>query len=135
MTPRSGRKPAVSSSICAVHPKGGVIFRQGDAGTELFIVTRGTASAYIEQPAGGAIRLATFAPGSIFGELAILDSGPRSASLIADDDLVSYALSQANFAGLTGDAPEIAIKLLANLGRELTGRLRRADRTIHQLEM
>ena len=118
-----------------VHPKGGVIFRQGDAGTELFIVTRGTASAYIEQPAGGAIRLATFAPGSVFGELAILDSGPRSASLIADDDLVSYVLSQANFAGLTGDAPEIAIKLLANLGRELTGRLRRADRTIHQLEM
>jgi sulfate permease, SulP family len=34
------------------HPKGGVIFRQGDSGTDLFIVTKGTASAYIRQPTG-----------------------------------------------------------------------------------
>ncbi len=52
-----------------------------------------------------------------------------------DDDLVSYALSQANFARLTSEAREIAIKLLANLSRELARRMRRADRTIHELEM
>jgi MFS superfamily sulfate permease-like transporter/CRP-like cAMP-binding protein len=117
------------------HPKGGVIFRQGDSGTDLFIVTRGTASAYIHQPTGRDIRLVTFAPGTVFGELAILDAGPRSASIIADDDFVSYALSQAQFAVLSREAPAIAIKLLANLGRELSGRLRRADRMIDELEM
>ena len=117
------------------HPKGGVIFCEGDSGTDLFIVTRGTASAYIHQATGRDIRLVTFAPGTVFGELAILDAGPRSASIIADDDFVSYALSQAQFAVLSREAPAIAIKLLANLGRELSGRLRRADGMINELEM
>jgi CRP-like cAMP-binding protein/ABC-type transporter Mla MlaB component len=117
------------------HPKDGVIFRQGDSGTDLFIVTRGTASAYIHQPTGRDVRLVTFAPGTVFGELAILDAGPRSASIVADEDFVAYALSRAQFAVLAREAPSVAIKLLANLGRELSGRLRRADRMIDELEM
>jgi SulP family sulfate permease len=127
---------ALKSRLTRVaHPKGGVIFHQGDSGTELFIVTKGAASAYIHQPTGRAIRLVTFAPGTVFGELAILDAGPRSASVIADEDFVSYALSQEQFAALSSEAPALAIKLLANLGRELSGRLRRADRMIDELEM
>jgi CRP-like cAMP-binding protein/anti-anti-sigma regulatory factor len=118
-----------------VHPRGAVIFQQGDIGSELFIVTGGTASAYLHQPAGGDIRLVTFAPGTVFGELAILDAGPRSASMIADSDLVAYALSAANFAELSRDAPAIAIKLLASIGGELSGRLRRTNRIILQLEI
>jgi anti-anti-sigma regulatory factor len=117
-----------------VHPRGSVIFRQGDPGKELFIVTRGHASARLNQPSGGDIRLATFEPGTVFGELAILDGGPRSATVTADDDVGCCVLSEANFSALMNDAPPIAIKLLANLGRELSGRLRRANRTIHQLE-
>src|SRR5204863_1761990 len=114
--------------------KGGVIFHQGDSGSEMFIVTRGTASAYISQPGGRDVRLATFAPGSVFGELAILDAGPRSASIIADEDLVAYSMSETDFAALRTSEPAVAIKILAGLGRELSGRLRRANRTIHQLE-
>jgi CRP-like cAMP-binding protein/anti-anti-sigma regulatory factor len=117
------------------HPKDEIIFRQGDSGTDLFIVTRGTASAYIHQPTGRDVRLVTFAPGTVFGELAILDAGPRSASIVADEDFVAYALSRAQFAVLAREAPAVAIKLLANLGRELSGRLRRADRMIDELEM
>jgi sulfate permease, SulP family len=127
---------ALKSRLTRVaHPKGGVIFHQGDSGTDLFIVTRGTASAFIHQPTGRDIRLVTFAPGTVFGELAILDAGPRSASIVADDDFVCYALSQTQFAALSSETPAIAIKLLANLGRELSGRLRRADRMIDELEM
>ncbi|MDO9413120.1 MAG: SulP family inorganic anion transporter [Pseudolabrys sp.] len=113
---------------------GHVIFREGDPGKELFIVTKGRVSAYLRQTGGGDIRLVTFAPGTVFGELAILDAGPRSASVIADDDVVCYVLSEQEFAALSAAAPAVAIKLLAGLGRELSGRLRRANRTIHQLE-
>jgi CRP-like cAMP-binding protein len=108
---------------------------QGDSGTEVFMVTKGSASAYIHQATGPNVRLVTFAPGTVFGELAIFDAGPRSASIIADDDFVSYALSREQFSLLSTEAPAIAIKLLANLGRELSGRLRRADRMIDELEM
>lgn len=116
------------------YPRGSVIFRQGDPGNELFIVTSGRASARLSQPSGGDIRLATFAPGTVFGEFAILDAGPRSATVVADDDIGCWVLGHGQFSALMSSAPHIAIRLLANLGRELSGRLRRANRTIHQLE-
>lgn len=114
--------------------KGRTVFGEGEQGKELFIITSGTASAYLRQASGADIRLATFALGTIFGELALLDPGPRSASVIADDRLVCYALSDESFRLLSHESPEVAIRLLANLSRELSRRLRQANRTIHQLE-
>ncbi|HEY2865031.1 MAG TPA: SulP family inorganic anion transporter [Casimicrobiaceae bacterium] len=114
--------------------KGRTVFSEGETGKELFIITRGTASAYLRQAHGADIRLATFSSGTIFGELAILDPGPRSASVVADTELVCYALSDEKFVALSAEAPDAAIKLLANLSRELSRRLRQANRTIHQLE-
>jgi sulfate permease, SulP family len=116
------------------YPKAGVIFREGDPGDQLLMVTKGAASAYLHLPSTN-IRLATFAPGTIFGELALLDQGSRSATIIADEDLVCYALSKADFAALATKSPSVAIRLLAAIGRELSGRLRSANRTIHQLEI
>ena len=117
------------------HARGSIVFSEGDPGNDLFIITKGTASAYIHQPEGGDIRLVTFAPGTVFGELAILDPGPRSATVVADEDLVTHALGGKDFAALSAEVPAVAIKLLASLGRELSRRLRRANRTIHQLEV
>jgi MFS superfamily sulfate permease-like transporter len=114
--------------------QGAVVFREGDAGDEVLIVTKGNASAYLQIPGGANIRLATFAPGTVFGELAILDRGPRSASVIADGELVCYGLSRTDYALLAEKSPPAAIQLMAAIGRELSGRLRTANRTIHQLE-
>ena len=61
----------------ASYQHGDVIFREGDPGGEVFYLTKGTASAFLQSP-DGTIRLATFAPGTVFGELAILDGGQRS---------------------------------------------------------
>jgi MFS superfamily sulfate permease-like transporter len=116
------------------YAKGDVIFQQGDSGDELFMVIQGMASAYIRQVGGREIRLVTFTPGTVFGELAILDEGPRSASVVADDNFASYSLSREQFSVLSSESPAVAIKLLGNLGRELSGRLRRADRMIDELE-
>jgi sulfate permease, SulP family len=112
---------------------GTVIFREGQPGDEVLIATKGTASAYLERPNVN-IRLATFAPGTIFGELAILDEGVRSATVVADEDLVCFELTASNFAALAATSPSVAVRLLAAIARELSGRLRTANRTIHQLE-
>ncbi len=131
----AGEIAALEARLTRVaYRKDAAIFHQGDSGTDMFIITKGTASAFIHQPSGRDIRLVTFTPGTVFGELANLDAGPRSASIIADEDCVAYALSQAQFAALSAESPAIAIKLLANLGRELSSRLRRADRMIDELE-
>jgi CRP-like cAMP-binding protein len=100
----------------------------------VLIVTQGTASAYLHLQNGANIRLASFAPGTVFGELAILDRGTRSASVSADSNLICYAMSRADYAALTQQSPSAAIQFMAAIGRELSGRLRTANRTIHQLE-
>jgi SulP family sulfate permease len=135
----AGFAPEDTSTITAymkrkTFDQGAVVFREGDAGDEVLIVTKGTASAYLQIPGGANIRLATFAPGTVFGELAILDRGPRSASVIADGELVCYGLSRTDYALLAEKSPPAAIQLMAAIGRELSGRLRTANRTIHQLE-
>ena len=117
----------------ASYQQGDIIFREGDPGREVFIVTKGTASAFLQSP-NSAIRLATFAPGTVFGELAILDAGPRSATVVADEDLVCLVLTMSKYTALMEKHPSVAMRILAAIGRELSGRLRTANRTIHQLE-
>ena len=114
-------------------PAGHVVFRHGDPGSSLYLVTRGRASVHLRRDDGG-IRLVTFAAGAVFGELALLDRGPRSATITADEDLTGFGLSEASFTELCHEQPDIAIKLLSALGRELSVRLRYANMTIQQLE-
>ena len=114
--------------------RGEVVVREGDESRELFIIAKGTASVHLRLPgAFRATRLITFAPGTIFGEMALLDQETRSATIEADEFLVCYVLPQTAFEVLKRKHPGIAITLLANLARELAGRLRRANRTIYQL--
>jgi MFS superfamily sulfate permease-like transporter len=114
-------------------PAGHVIFRHGDPGSSLYIVMRGRASVHLQHDDDG-IRLVTFAAGAIFGELALLDRGPRSATVTVDEDLAGFGLSEASFNALCQKQPDIAIKLLSALGRELSVRIRYANMTIQQLE-
>jgi CRP-like cAMP-binding protein/anti-anti-sigma regulatory factor len=116
-----------------VYEPGQQLFGEGDAGDELFIIVKGSASAFLRH-GGGDIRLVTFAQGTVLGELAILDAGPRSASVTTEAGLVCYGLSRTSFAALCEDSPAVAIKLLGNLGRLLSHRLRDANRMIQQLE-
>jgi MFS superfamily sulfate permease-like transporter len=114
-------------------PAGHVVFRHGDPGSSLYLVTSGRASVHLRRDDGD-IRLVTFAVGAVFGELALLDRGPRSATVTVDDDLRGFGLSEASFSALCEKQPDIAIKLLSALGRELSVRIRYANMTIQQLE-
>ena len=114
-------------------PAGHVVFRHGDPGSTLYLVTRGRASVHLRHDDEG-IRLATFAAGAVFGELALLDRGLRSATLTVDEDLTGFGLSGTSFDELCQERPDIAIKLLSALGRELSVRIRYANMTILQLE-
>src|SRR3954451_14892969 len=112
---------------------GHVVFRNGDPGSSLYLVTQGRASVHLRQEDGD-IRLVTFAAGAVFGELALLDRGPRSATVTADEDLRGFGLSEALFSELCREHPDLPIKLLTALGRELSVRIRYANLTIQQLE-
>ncbi len=117
------------------YAQGDAVIWEGDTGRELFIIAHGTASVKIKLAGKDrANRLATFSAGTVFGEVALLDEQPRSATVEADKDLACYVPNENAFDTLTREHQPIAIRLLKNLGRELSRRLRRANQTIYELE-
>jgi MFS superfamily sulfate permease-like transporter len=118
-----------------VYQRGDIVIKEGDTDRSLFMISKGTASVKVRLAGQDREkRLASFSPGAVFGEVALLDEEPRSATVIADEELVCYVLDDARFRALTREHPSIAIKLLANLSRELSRRLRKANAMISQLE-
>ncbi|MEJ2575807.1 MAG: cyclic nucleotide-binding domain-containing protein, partial [Gammaproteobacteria bacterium] len=79
-------------------------------------------------------RIFTYGPGSVIGELALLDRLQRSASAWADSDVVLLSLSPGELEKLKAQRPELAVTLLANLARVVSMKLRRASSELAALE-
>jgi MFS superfamily sulfate permease-like transporter len=119
----------------AHYKPGDVVIRQGDTDRSLYIVAHGTTTVRVSaEGTQRQVRLASYARGTIFGEMALLDHQPRSATVTADNDVVCHVLSEAAFQALVAERPVIAVRLLANVARELSARLRHATRMISELE-
>jgi CRP/FNR family transcriptional regulator, cyclic AMP receptor protein len=101
------------------HPAGTVIAREGEPGVGLFIILDGTAEVSI-----GGVKKTTLGPGSFFGEIALLDGGPRTATVTAVTDLKLLGLTEWVFRGLMMEHPAIALKTL----QQMAGRLRAATK-------
>jgi len=106
---------ATTTIHCAA---GDVLAKEGTYGHEFIVIVAGRA-----QVVAQGRRLAELGPGEFFGEIALLDGGPRTASVIAVTDLVVEVITQRDFNGLVARAPSLDRKLLAGLAR----RLREAD--------
>ena len=98
-------------------PQGSVLSEQGHNGLEFFVIVAGAANA-----TRNGIRLAHLGPGSFFGELALLDGGVRTATVVAETDMCLLVFSRREFSQLHASSPGVAYKMLAELG----ARLRRA---------
>jgi len=109
-----------------------VLFREGEPGDRLYVLARGAVSILV-QGGGQQRRIVTFAPGSVFGEAAMLDGAPRSATATVVEDAVVYSLSRRELDALTRSDPGLASKLLVNLGRHLSARLRQTTDTLREL--
>jgi CRP/FNR family cyclic AMP-dependent transcriptional regulator len=97
---------------------GRVLVEQGKPGHEFFLIVDGTATVRRNDR-----KIASLGEGQYFGELSLLDRGPRSASVVADTDMTVLVLGQREFAAVIDDVPEMAHKLLGSMAR----RLREAD--------
>jgi CRP/FNR family cyclic AMP-dependent transcriptional regulator len=97
------------------HPAGTVIAREGEPGIGLFVIEEGDADVTI-----GGRKKASLGPGDFFGEIALLDGGPRTATVTAKTDVKLLGLTEWVFRGLMQEHPAIAIKTL----EAMAGRLR-----------
>jgi CRP/FNR family transcriptional regulator, cyclic AMP receptor protein len=112
-------------------PKKNVVFQEGEAGEILLIILSGKVKVLLSGNDGQEFILAMLGPGNFFGEMAILESAPRSASVMTVEPCEFLLLSQKDLTALLTKYPGIALKILKNLSQ----RLRRTNEQIRSLVM
>lgn len=95
-------------------PAGRTLCEQGSTGREAFVIIEGTAEVRRNDK-----KVATFGPGDCVGELALLDHGPRTATVTAATDLKVLVIGAREFAAIIDDVPPIAHKLLKSLASRI----------------
>ena len=100
-------------------PKGDVLFNYGDPGDALFIVSKGEVEMFFKNDTGERISLETAGPGDFFGELSLLDNGPRTTSAVVTKDAQLIVVDRGDLDELFRLKPPAALDLLAATGRRL----------------
>jgi CRP-like cAMP-binding protein len=105
----------ISSLMTQVtRPAGTVLIEEGRAGQEFFIVLEGK----VEVRHGDQV-IATRGPGEYFGEIALLDNRPRTATVAVVEPVVVEVLSRQEFTGLLAQSPELSDEIMATMARRL----------------
>jgi anti-anti-sigma regulatory factor len=107
-------------------PAGATMALEGEMGDRMWLLMRGSVSVRIEtaDPAHRGRRLASLAQGTTVGEMALIECGIRTASIIANEDVVGLELCDRSYNELLRDHPAIAAKLFGNLLMEMAARIR-----------
>jgi CRP/FNR family transcriptional regulator, cyclic AMP receptor protein len=90
------------------------IVREGEPGHEFFLITEGTAIASLRGET-----LTTFGSGDFFGEMALVDQGPRSATVTAKSKVSLLVLGEREFSALIDDVPAVGKKILRGVANRL----------------
>jgi SulP family sulfate permease len=101
--------------------RGDVLFHAGDPGDAWYVTLRGEIGLRLP---GTQRRLASFGPGVIVGEMAVLAQEPRSADAVAESDVEALAMPAAAFDGLLQSHPQLAAKLMRNIALHQGDRVR-----------
>ena len=106
--------------------KGQIITKEGDRGDELFIITEGFVEVLLsEKPSSSARVVVSLGSGQVIGEMALLDQGPRSATLMASSQpAVLQVIQRADFENLCQENTHIGYVVMRNLAADLSFKLR-----------
>jgi len=107
-------------SVLRKYPKNTVLVTEGDESTHLYIVRKGTVSAYLNNEEGRQVNLNYMQEGEYFGELSLIDGQPRSASIVTVTACEILLVARAHVLELIQKHPEFAMQLMS----ELTQRVR-----------
>lgn len=100
---------------------GETIFHQGEPGDEIFLVSDGRVQVFITSDTGEKIILGENTRGDVFGEISLLDGGPRTAAAVAVEPTEVLSLDRAKLLELVQRHPHVAIDLLTVMGQRLRG--------------
>jgi len=111
------------------YAQGTAIFHEGDAGDAMYVVVEGRVRISLLSGSGGETTLALMGPGDCFGELALFDGKPRSATAAAALATRAFMVSRDDFVAWVKERPSAALALLETLSL----RLRRTDEAVTDL--
>ena len=110
--------PVQRNNLAAVFKDGNMIFIEHEPGDELYIIQQGRVkiTKVVDQ---SEVLLAVLQPGDIFGEMALLENKPRSASTMAHGNVTTLAINKANFETMVRAQPQLAVKLITLLSERI----------------
>jgi CRP/FNR family cyclic AMP-dependent transcriptional regulator len=100
-------------------PAGKLLFAYGDPGDSLYVLRAGEVQIFCTNDTGERLVLETARRGDVFGEISLLDGGPRTASAMATEDLEAVVVDRASLGEFLRQHPASAFDLLAAAGRRL----------------
>ena len=100
------------------YPKDTMIFSEGQPGEELYIIQRGSVK-ITKIVNNNEVLLAVLKQGDIFGEMALLEAKPRSASAVAYEDCTMLAVNKENFQRMVANQPQIVTRLTQLLAERI----------------
>ncbi|HEY6861618.1 MAG TPA: Crp/Fnr family transcriptional regulator [Pseudolabrys sp.] len=109
--------------------KGAIIFRKGDIGSKLYAVRAGAVRISAPSEEGKDAIFNLVVPGELFGEIAFLDGGQRTADAVAIDNCELMVIERRDFIPLIRDNPEVAIRLI----KILCARLRKTSEQVEDI--
>jgi CRP-like cAMP-binding protein len=101
--------------------RGQIIFHKGDPGTSLFVIVTGQVKLILPSAAGEEVVLGVLDAGECFGEMAVIDGKPRSATVVAAVPTETLMVLREDFLRQVEAHPQLAIDLLELLARRLRG--------------
>lgn len=97
---------------------GEIIFREGELSEAAYVIEVGRVE-LIKTGKGGLVRLALLGVGDLFGEMGVLDKGPRSATARAEEDCLLQVIPRADFLRMVEDDPATALKIMTRMAKRL----------------
>jgi CRP-like cAMP-binding protein len=105
---------------CQIYGKSEIIFEQGSTGSEMYLINRGRVLLSVRQDETQQVPLVVLNPGDFFGEMALVDDSPPSATASAvEDDTELIVMDRARFLFMVRQQPEFALSLMHTLCRRL----------------
>lgn len=121
----------VLSAECteAAFKKDETVFPEESPGDKMYVIRQGSVKVF-KKIKNNDTTLAIVNPGEFFGEMALLDGGPRSAAAKAIEEVKALVISTKNFSNLRENSPQVALRIMDVLVRTLSERLRQANKNL-----
>ncbi len=112
--------------------KGAELVRQGEASRGAFLIRSGSVAAHVALPGGGSLTVAEFRDGDMFGEMALIERGVVSATVIAQSNVDAWFVGRDDFRALVASRERSALETQRAITQALAGKLRALNERVRE---